>query len=71
MSQSQKCIYFEKKCPKIKINYFPLMTTFYNFALKTETSYAKNVVKPILKSWYAANDVFVYVWLINSLIKTF
>ena len=50
MSQSQKCIYFEKKGPKIKINYFPLMTTFYNFALKTETSSAKNVVKPILKT---------------------
>ena len=46
------------------------MTTFYNFALKTETSCAKNVVKPILKTWNAANDVFVYVWLIHSLIKT-
>ena len=46
MSQSQKCIYFEKTCPKIKRNYFPLMTAFCNFALKTETSYAKMLLSP-------------------------
>ena len=49
MSQSQKCIYFEKTCPKIKRNYFPLMTAFCNFALKTETSYAKMLLSPFWK----------------------
>ena len=29
------------------------MTTFYNFALKIETSWAKKVVKPILELWNA------------------
>ena len=36
------------------------MTTFCNFTLKIETSWAKKVVKPILKTWNA-NDVIVYV----------
>ena len=32
-------VHFEKKCPEIKkTTYFPLMTTFYNFTLKIETS---------------------------------
>ena len=44
-----KMVYFEKKCPEIKKNHiFTLMTTFYNFTLKMETSWAKKVLKPIL-----------------------
>ena len=46
------------------------MTTFYNFALKIETNWAKKVVKPILETLNATSDV-VYVWLIHSLIKKF
>ena len=33
-----------------KLKIFPLMTTFYNFTLKIETSLAKNVVKSILET---------------------
>ena len=40
------------------------MTTFYNFTLKIETSWAKKIVKSILESWNA-NDV-VYVWFVYS-----
>ena len=58
---------FWKKYPKIK-KPFPLKTTFYNFALKIETIWAKKVVKPILEAWNAVNDVIVYVWFIYSLI---
>ena len=36
------------------------MTTFYNFALKIETSWAKKVVKAILENWNATNDDIVY-----------
>ena len=50
--------------------FFPLMTAFYNFAVKTETSWAKNVVKPILETWNVTN-VVVYVYFIHSLIKLF
>ena len=46
-------------------HYFPHMITFCNFALKIETSWVKQVVKPILETWNA-NDVIVYVWLIYS-----
>ena len=41
------------------------MTTFYNFALKIETSIAKRVVKPISET-RNFNDVIVYVWFIYS-----
>ena len=44
------------------------MTTFYSFALKTETSWAKKLVKPILEIWNA-NDVIVYVWFIHESAK--
>ena len=44
------------------------MTTFYNFTYKIQTSWAKKVVKSILKTW-DANDVIVYVWFIYSRIK--
>ena len=42
-------VYFEKKCPELffKKHIFPLMTTFYNFTFKMETSWAKKVLKPI------------------------
>ena len=49
-------------------NIFPLMTTFFDFALKIETSWAKKDVKPSLETWNA-NDVIVYVWYIYSQIK--
>ena len=41
------------------------MTTFYDFALKIETSWAKKDVKPSFETWNA-NDVIVYVWYIYS-----
>ena len=40
------------------------MTTFYNFALKIETSLAKRVVKPISETRNA--NITVYVWFISS-----
>ena len=42
-----KVVYFEK-CPEIKKNIFPLVTTFHNFTFKMEISWAKKVLKPIL-----------------------
>ena len=47
------------------ISFFHFMTTFYNFALKIETSIAKRVVKPISET-RNFNDVIVYVWFIYS-----
>ena len=44
------------------------MTTFHDFALKIETSWAKKDVKPSLETWNV-NDVIVYVWYIYSQIK--
>ena len=44
------------------------MTTFYNFALKIETSWAKRVVKPISENRNTSN-VIVYVWFVHSGIK--
>ena len=46
-----KNVDFEKKCQNIKKHIFPLMTTFYNFTLKIETSGAIKVIKTILKTW--------------------
>ena len=43
--------------------FFPILSTFYNFALKIETSWAKKVVKSILETW-KANDIVMYAWLI-------
>ena len=40
---------------KLKKRYFSLMATFYNFALKIETSWAKKVIKPILENQNNAN----------------
>ena len=42
------------------------MTTFYDFPLKTEASWAKKDVKPSLETW---NVNVVYVWYIYSQIK--
>ena len=42
------------------------MTTFYDFTLKIETSWAQKVVKSILETWNV-NDVIVYVWFIKKL----
>ena len=47
------------------------MTTFFNFALKMETSWANRVAKPILETWNAPNDVIVYVWFINYLTRNY
>ena len=44
------------------------MATFYDFALKTETSWAKKDVESSLETWNV-NDVIVYVWYIYSQIK--
>ena len=73
MPQSQKCTFWEElpknreNLPKNWKTFFPLMNTFYNFALKRETSWAKKVVKSILETWNAT--VIVYVWIIYSRIK--
>ena len=52
-----------KNVQKFKSIIFPLMTTFYNFALKIETSWVKKVVKPISETWNIANDVIAYFGL--------
>ena len=44
------------------------MTTFFNFALKIETSWAKMDVNPSLQTWNV-DDVIVYVWYNYSQIK--
>ena len=44
------------------------MTTFYNFAFKIETSWAKKDVKLSLEAWNV-NDVIVDVWYIFSQIN--
>ena len=44
------------------------MTTFYNFTLKIETSWAKKIVEPILGTWHT-NDVISYVWFVYSRVK--
>ena len=45
-----------------------LMTTFYNFTPKIETSWVKKVVKPNLETWNA-NDNIVFICFIYSRIK--
>ena len=54
-----------KSAQKLKKHIFALMTTFYYYALKIETSWAKMDVKPSLETWNA-NDIIVYVWYIYS-----
>ena len=65
MSQP-KNVRFGKKCLKIKKHIFPLMTTFYDFAFKTETSWANKDVIPSLETWNV-NDVIVYMFGIFTL----
>ena len=69
-SHKLKNVLFGKSVKKLK-NISPLTTTFYNFALKMETSWAKRVPKPILETWNAPNDVIVYVWFINYLTRNY
>ena len=57
----------KKRAQKLK----NIISSPYNFALKIETSWAKKVVKPILETWNAVNDIIVNVWFIHSLIKNF
>ena len=52
------CLRNFDKSHEIKKHIFPLMITFYNITLKIETSWAKKVVKSILKTWNV-NDVIV------------
>ena len=70
-----KNVQYEKSPPKLKNFphklFPPLVTTFFNFALKIEISWAKKVVKPIFETWNVTNDVVVYAWFIQSLIKLF
>ena len=47
------------------------MTNFYNFDPITEASCAEKVVKSILETWNAANDVIVCASFIHSRIKNF
>ena len=60
MNLINKKVHFEEKCQKLKnILFFSLMTTFYNFALKVEISWAKKVVRPILETWNTSIIVYV------------
>ena len=64
-----KMVYFENKNQQMnKKHIFSHMTTFSGFTLKIETSWARNVLKPILEMWNA-NEVIVYIWFIYSRIK--
>ena len=47
------------------------MTNFYNFDPIIEASCAEKVVKSILETWNAANDVIVCASFIHSRIKNF
>ena len=57
-----------RSAQKLKNHIFALVTTFYDFALKIETNWAKMDVKPSLETWNV-NDIIVYVWYIWSQIK--
>ena len=59
---------FARSAQKLEKHIFPLMTTFYDFALKIKTSWAKKAVKPTLETWNV-NNVIVYVCYIYSQIK--
>ena len=68
-SQTQKWYIFRRRSHKLwKKFIFPLMTTFYNFTFKVDTSWAKKVLNPIFETW-KNKDVIVYVWFIYSRIK--
>ena len=59
-----KCTFWEE-VPKIKRHTFPLITTFYNFTLKIETSWARKVVKFVFETWNI-NEIIVYVWFVKN-----
>ena len=63
-----KNVHFWKKCLKIKKHTFPLMTSFYHFALKIDASRVKKGLKSSLETWNV-NDVIEYIWYIYSQIK--
>ena len=65
---TSKMYILRRSVQKLKNTFFPLMATFYDFALKIETSCAKKDVKPSLETWNV-NDVIVWVWYIYSHIK--
>ena len=65
---TSKIYILARSAQKLKKHIFPLMTTFYDFALKIEASWVKKDVKPSLETWNV-NDVIVYVWYIYSQIK--
>ena len=44
------------------------MTSFYNFILKIQSSWAVKVIKSILETWNVI-DFIVYVWFTYFLIK--
>ena len=67
MSQPQKCTFWEEN---LKKHTFPLMTTFYDFALKIEASWVKKDIKPSLETWNIS-DVIVHVWYVYSQIKKY
>ena len=64
MAQLQKCTFLEE-VPKIKRYTFPLITTFYNFTLKIETSWARKVVKFVFETWNI-NEIIVCVWFVKK-----
>ena len=66
MSQRQKYKYREKR-PESQEHY-QFMTTFYNFALKIETSWVESVVKSVSET-RNASDVTLYVCFIHSGVK--
>ena len=47
--------------------YTPRLTTFCNFTLKIQTSWAKKAVKSILETWNV--NVILYVWFIYFWVK--
>ena len=44
-------MYILRRSAKKNKHIFTLMTTFYNFTLKIESSWAKKVIKSILETW--------------------
>ena len=59
-------MYILRKKAESEKAFFHFITTFYNYALKVETSLAKRMVKPILETRNAndiAFDWFIYLFL--------
>ena len=65
-----KMYILRKKPRKLKnMLFLNFTTTFHNFALKTETSLAERMVKPVSKYRTVKNSI--HVWFIHSGIKFF